>query len=383
MAQIDDELAIRSVLAAMTQDQPPAPPGRYAAIRRRAIAHRRRQLAGAAAAVAILVAAAIAIPLGLLRIGPPPPATQSRHYHVTEYRPGPGSPRGLIAYGTVNGTRWKIAVMTQPSLNLGFCMDTESGPQPVTCSDNAPLPKDNGGVPADFSLFAGWGKYSANLGTVASDVSYLKVDFSNGQALTLYPVAIYGPSYARFVVLMAPYDSAVTSVTAYSSHGELGYAIPFTGQGGIGLNRWLRPGQPALPRPVTYLIGSGTVNGTAWQEHAWIGPWGTCVGGAGGGDTCFAQAGSVLSPHEVVATFGISAGRGSTFFMYGEASHSVSYLIVNRSDGSTQKVATVRAAAANFFAYASTRSQRVVRWAAYGVDGKRLASGRTTIPPDN
>jgi hypothetical protein len=374
MAQIDDERAIREVMAEMTQDQPPAPPARYAAIRRRAIAHRRRQLAGAVAAVAILVAAAIAIPLGLLRIGPPPPVTPSRHYHVTENRPGRGS-GGLIAYGTVDGTRWKIGVTTQPQLSDGFCMNTESGPNPSSCVADLPETADDAGSPAMFSLETGWGKYTANLGTVASDVSYLKVGFSNGQVLTLYPVAIYGPAYARFVALMTPYDSAVTSVTAYSSHGELGYAIPFTALPGIGLNRWLRPGQLALPRPVTYLIGSGTVNGTAWQEHAWIGPWGTCVGGAGGGSACYAQTGSVLSAHQIVTSFGLSVGPGNTYFVYGQAKPSVSYLIVTRSDGSTERVSMTRAGAVSFYAYASVRGHRVVRWAAYGAHGQRLASG--------
>jgi hypothetical protein len=380
MAQIDDELAIRRVLAEMTDNQPPAPPARYAAIRRRAIVHRRRQLAGAAAAVAILVAAAIAIPLGLLRVSPPPPSGPSRHYHVTEYRPGPGSQRGLIAYGTVDGIRWKIAVDKMPTLSQGFCMDTESGPDPQTCVFDPPEPANNSGEQASFNLYSGWGKFSANLGTVASDVSYLRVGFSDGQTLTLYPVAIYGRAYARFVALMIPYSSAVTSVTTYSSHGELGYAIPFTGEADLDLNRWLRPGQPALPRPATYLIGSGTVNGTAWHEYAWIGPWGTCVGGAGGGSDCFDQTGSVLSPRQLVTSFGDSAGSGNTEYVYGEAAPAVSYLVVTRSHGSTQTVTLTRAGTLRFFAYASVQGDPVVRWAAYGADGRRLAAGHGDSP---
>jgi hypothetical protein len=376
MAQIDDELAIRGVLAEMTEDQPPAPPTRYAAIRRRAISRRRRQLAGAAAAVAILVAAAIAIPLGLLRIGPPPPAGPTRHYHVSEYRPGRGSPRGLIAYGAVDGTRWQITVETQPTFSQGFCMSTGSGPASQTCVANTPEAANNSGDPASFSSYEGWGRFSADLGTVASDVSYLKVSFSNGQTLTLYPVAIYPSRFARFVALMAPYNAAVTSVTAYSRHGALGYAIPFTAEGSIGLNRWLRPGQAALPRPAKYLIGSGAVNGTRWHEYAWIGPWGTCTGGAGGGSTCFARTGSLLSPRQLADSFGLSVGAGNTYFVYGEAAPSVGYLIVTGSDGRTQKVRVASAGALKFFAYASVQGDRVVRWAAYGARGQQLAAGR-------
>ncbi len=380
MAQIDDELAIRRVLAEMTEDQPPAPPTRYATIRRRATVHRRRQLAGAAAAVAILVAAAIAIPLGLRHLGPQPPSTPSRHYHVTEYRPGPGSQRGLIASGTVDGTRWKIAVNKMPTLSQGFCMDTESGPNPQTCVFDPPEAASNSGEAASFSLYSGWGKYSANLGTVASDVSYLKVAFGNGQTLTLYPVAIYGRAYARFVALMTPFNGAVTSVTAYSRQGELGYAVPFTANNSLVLYRWLRPGQPALPRPATYLIGSGTVDGAAWHEYAWIGPWGICVGGAGGGSDCLDQTGQVLSPHQFVDPFGYSMGPGNTEFVYGEARSSVSYLIVTRSDGSTQKIRMARAGALRFYAYASVQRNPAVRWVAYDAAGRRLAAGRGSAP---
>jgi hypothetical protein len=379
MAQIDDELAIRRVLAEMTEDQPPAPPARYAAIRRRATVHRRRQLAGAAAAVAILVAAAIAIPLGLRHLGPPPPATE-RHYHVTEYKPGRGSQPGLIAYGTVDGTRWKIAVDKMPALSQGFCMDTESGPNPQTCVFDPPEAANNSGTPVSFSLYSAWGKFSANLGTVASNVSYLKVAFTNGQTLTLYPVAIYGPAYARFVALMTPYNAAVTSVAAYSRHGELGYAVPFTADNNLSLDRWLRPGQPALPRPATYLIGSGTVNGTAWHEYLWTGPWGTCLGGAGGGSTCYVQTGPMLGRHQQINSFGISVGGGNTDFIYGEAGPSVSYLIVTRSDGSTQKVTMAKAGTLRFYAYASVPGNPVVRWAAYDARGQQLASGRGNAP---
>jgi hypothetical protein len=380
MAQIDDERAIRSVLAEMTEDQPPAPPTRYAAVRRRAIVHRRRQLAGAAAAVAILVAAAISIPLGLLRIGPPPPATPNRHYHVTVQRPGRHSQQGLIAYGTVDSVRWKIRVDKMPTLTQGFCMDTESGPQPQTCVFDPPEAANNSGDPASFNLSSGWGRFSANLGTVASDVRYLKVSFSNGQILTLYPVAIYGRAYARFVALMTPDNAAVTLVTAYSGHGALGYAIPFDGGGLMNLNRWLRPGQPALPRPATYLIGSGIVNGAAWHEYAWIGPWGTCMGGAGGGYTCVPEAGSLLSAHQILDSFGVSVGARETYFVYGAAAPSVRYLIVTKADGSTQRIAVAEAGTRRFFAYASVRGDRVVRWAAYGARGQRLAAGHGENP---
>jgi hypothetical protein len=374
MAQVDDELAIRKVLADMTADQPPVPPSRYAAVRRRAVLHRRRQLAGAAAAVAILVFAAIAVPLGLLHIGPQPPTAPSRHYHVSEFPPGPHSPKGLIAEGTLNGTRWKMTLQHLPGI-AGLCWGT-SGPYSTSCDEGVADQVSQTGSPASF--FASSGSPSqADIGVVRSDVAYLKVSFTNGQTLTLHPVAVLGRQHARFVGLVTPSAAAVTEITAYSNHGELGYAVPFTGAGTVGIERWLRPGQPARPRPARYLIGSGTLSGSAWQEILYVGPWGTCVagaGGAGGGSECFPATGPLLARHEAVGSIGLSAGTDA-YIVSGDAAPSVSYLIVTNSSGSIERVRLVSAGKLKFFAYASVRGNRVVRWAAYDARGRKLASG--------
>ncbi len=59
MTPITDEQVMRRALADLTSDQPPVPPGRFQAVRRRAIRYRKRQLAGAAASALAVVAIGI------------------------------------------------------------------------------------------------------------------------------------------------------------------------------------------------------------------------------------------------------------------------------------------------------------------------------------
>jgi hypothetical protein len=66
MTPITDEQIVRAALAGLTGEQPPEPPGRLRAVRRRAVRNRRRQLAGAA--VSALAVAGIAV--GLVRLPP-------------------------------------------------------------------------------------------------------------------------------------------------------------------------------------------------------------------------------------------------------------------------------------------------------------------------
>ena len=76
MTPVTDEQVMRAALADLTDDQPPMPPGRLGAVRRRAIRHRRRQLAGAvvsALAVAGIIVGAGRLP-GILHQQP-----QARH----------------------------------------------------------------------------------------------------------------------------------------------------------------------------------------------------------------------------------------------------------------------------------------------------------------
>jgi hypothetical protein len=70
---IDDEIAARAAFAEMTAGQPPFPAGRFAAVKHRAIVHRRRQLVGGALAVAVAVSLAVSLSQ-LAGTRQPPPA---------------------------------------------------------------------------------------------------------------------------------------------------------------------------------------------------------------------------------------------------------------------------------------------------------------------
>jgi hypothetical protein len=176
------------------------------------------------------------------------------------------------------------------------------------------------------------------------------------------------------VAFAVPAAAAVIQVSAYSSHGELGYAVPFTALGSVEPVRWLRPAQQALPRPVTYTIGSGTADGVAWAEHVYVGPWGACVGGAGDGSACWNSLSRAARGHGA-GVVAYSYGNGGTDFLTIDAAPAVSYLLVRRADGSTTRERTVPAGGTRFCVIASVKGRRAIRWTAYSADGARVASG--------
>jgi hypothetical protein len=244
----------------------------------------------------------------------------------------------------------------------------------LSCDQGRPLRARATGDPAELSYgISGWPLLT--IGTVRSDVAYLRVSLGNGQVLTLRPVAIFGPGYARYVAFAVPASTAVTQVSAYSRRAELAYAIPFTAQGQVETVRWLRPGAPAGPRPASYLVGSGNADGQQWSEHAYAGPWGVCLGGAGSGGLCLPVSLGQLAGGRAAQLLMVSAGPGGTNFAVVVVTPAVSYLLVTHADGSTARVGTVRAGGARFATFASQPGNKVTRWAAFSAAGHQLASG--------
>jgi hypothetical protein len=380
---VDDERAARTMLADLTAGQPAAPPDRLGAVRRRAVLRRRRQFAALAAVVAIVAVAAATIPLRLLGTAPPVAPT---NYQLSEQPPGPGAQAGLLATGTVDGHRWRVVIRHESGQSTGphgsgMCAQIlgDSGSQ--SCDSDPVQAAHRGGVPADFSLGLGWRGGALDFGTTRSDVSRLVVRYTNGQALTLHPVAVFGARSASYVALIEPHPGAVVSVTAYAGSRDLGYAIPFGGQQFVNVARWLGSGQPPLPRPATKRLGAGSVDGVSWTESASIGPWGTCLYGSGSGTSCIPSVRSGLSPNELVDPAGgvstqYSGGRSQVYIYAGEAARSVSYLIVTLRDRTTVRVPTVALSGRRFFACADGRGNRIVSWAAYDAAGHRLTSSK-------
>jgi hypothetical protein len=379
MTDTNEELAIREALATMTTGQPSIPPGRYAAVRRRAVVNRRRRLASVAVAVAILVAVAVAIPLGWLRMSTPPPP-QAPRYHVTLMRPAKGSPRSLVASGRLDSLRWRAAVTQRPGevcWSGTFDRGTETG-----CSGGAPATMSPTGYPVG-NLTATFSPAQIDFATVRADVTDVEIAYSNGQMLTAFPRAVFASRYARYVAFAAPFDAAVTRITAFSKRGAIAYAVPFTASADIGITveRWLRPDQQPLPQPAHYLAGTGVTDGRRWRDTVYVGPWGTCFvhpldASGSRAVNCFPSVEWLQGHPQVAQVVGAAFQSGLHLgFLYGQAEPAVQYLIVTTAHGRTDKVIARSAGGRRFFAFVSKDSDPAARWAAYGAAGNELASG--------
>src|SRR5215475_5554762 len=75
MTPVEDDVAIRTALAELTEGQPPAPLSRFEAVRQRAVRHRRRQLAVAALSVVVVAGVALGM-VGLPGLREHPPTTR-------------------------------------------------------------------------------------------------------------------------------------------------------------------------------------------------------------------------------------------------------------------------------------------------------------------
>lgn len=294
-----DEGQLRSRLSVALDQLDAGPLPLEAVVRQgRAVMIRRRALT--TAALVIVAVAALTVPRLARDLAAPPPSSPTR-YHITVNPPGITSPKGLIAYGRVitslNDTPWSVSGAGSGSkTHLHWHMGSwrlYSGGQLFTLGagswgDMNYLPA----FPANpVSVFdVAYDNPQLVAFAVRADVSYLLASLSDGQTVTLHPVAVLGRSRPRLVAIAVPSQTSITEISAYSAKGELGYTVPYgvlsppqpsrfqvEASGDFQLLRWLRPGQPALPRPVTYTIGRGTANGTSWSEQLKVGPWGTCV----------------------------------------------------------------------------------------------------------
>ena len=368
---IDDERELRARLGAALDELTPGPLPFNAVVRRgRAVAIRRR--IAVAAVVGVIAAAVVGTSAVLYQPGTPPAPVTPAHYHVTVSPPGPGSPAGLIAGGLINGRHWQVTGRQADAGGPEICFQASTAW--MSCRPGGPPRASHTGDPAVLTYGIG-ASPMAVIGTVRSDVAYLRVALTNEQTLTLRPVAVFGHRYARYVAFEVPSSTAVTRLTAYSARSELGYAIPFTAGGSVEVTRWLRPGEPALPKPASYLIGSGRLGGQPWSEHAYVGPWGVCIRGAGYGSSCAPVSIGRLAEGHAAKLILVSGGPAGTSFVVVAGAPSVSYLLVSRADGSTVRVATRLAGGTSFGTFTSAPGERAIRWVAYSRAGLRLASG--------
>jgi hypothetical protein len=327
------------------------------------------------AAVAALAVAAAAVPAIAHQIGRPAAPAASTHYHVTVRPPGANSPRGLIANAGLNHRHWQITGTAQRvggQINICFEVfgnDCQATPIPVATDKGAPADIEMTVGPAPMALIA----------DVRSDVRFLQVSLSNGQIVTLKPVAIFGRSHASWVAMVVPNPAAVTMIAAYSAKGQVGYAIPF-GRGTLfSAMRWFAPGQPARPARATYKIASGEAGGKPWAEYAYVGPWGSCLTGAGVGAMCIAKGLDGFGAGKPASLLIETANNPDTpkvAYYILVARPAVSYVVVHFKNAAPRRVPAVSTGGVKFVGFASAPPDAATRWVAYSASGKVLATGQ-------
>jgi hypothetical protein len=352
-----------------TVDPGPAPV--EAAMRHgKRIRNRRRTWAVVGSAAAIAVAAACYPALARQQAMPAPVTS---HVRVTVNPPGPHSPAGLIASGTIGTGSWQWLIGkpgtegASPGQQCSYAGGTLANQFSTTCDESPEdLYDDGSGQSGPVAFEVDSGTDAVLWGQVDPAVSYVTVELGDGTVLTLHPATVYGVWYVAFAV---PTGMVVDRATAYSRTGEIGTAIPYQQPGGVPVFQdWLRPGQ-AVPAQVSGVFGSGTVDGRAWRATAQLGPWGICIVYDGDGATssgCF-------DPSQHPTT---GATVGSESWVAGTAADSVSYLIVTLKDGSTVRVGVTAVGAQRFWGVGlGAKAQTGARWTAYNAEGKQVASG--------
>lgn len=378
--RIDDEYDLRARLDQALEAVTPHPAPAGDAVRRgRAMRVRRRAVGvvGVAAVAAIGAGAAFGPP-SLHRLVSPPPATRVNHGTVTVQPPGPRSVAGLIASGTVDGKSWQIAATDSATDGLGsgqelfVAFGAAFGPSPVTTAGPA-LGRYSTG-PVTFAGIPG-GPVEAQYGAVQADVSYVEVRLGDGTVLTLHPVTVYG---TRAVAFAAPADAGITSVTAYSRHGEIATAIPFNDPGGMAFfGAWLKPGQHGLAR-TSGVIFSGRVGGYSVRVTGYQGPWGICVKISGGTSPVGC---GLISPGPMGGSVACWTSGTLSYFVGGTSAR-VTRLVLTVPGERSVQARPVRVGGQKLFAFVfvSPATSENLGWKAYDSSGAVVSSGRVPVP---
>jgi hypothetical protein len=348
----DHEREIRDRLGgALDTIAPPSPP--VGAVLRQGRAIRVRRRVAVAAGLAAVVGLGVALPGLAGHVHAAPPVQPS--YRVTD-NPPRSTPSKLTFSGTINGRPWRFAIDWQHGAPV------LSGPG-LPSFDMTDLSPD--GAPANLAG-GGDGTRRALAGQVRRDVSYLALNQPGGSPVDLTAVRWHG---RRWVGVVLPVSLRLRTAVAYSTRGEVAYAVPFRGT----INVWLRPGQHGLRRQ-TAPIAAGTLDGKRWSLTGYAGPWGICLW-ANGGSSDFCLGSSSLRPGQLTGWMGCGGGPGQ--ITNGLAAPDVSYLKFRLADGSTQRVVPASLAGHRYFAFVIGAHQRVVSWTAYGASGQVLGGGHS------
>jgi hypothetical protein len=194
----------------------------------------------------------------------------------------------------------------------------------------------------------------------------------------LWPVRVFGRTHAGLAAIAVPSNSSITEIQAYSATGEVGYTVPFTAPMDIETVRWLKPGQPALPKPARYTIASGRIRGNPWAERLSVGPWGFCLNNTWRSDayidgyTCLPT--SVNRPGSKAAQATVQYYSGDDLgFAVIIGPRRFSYVVARTGHASRFLVKVYRAGQARFAVVVGIGDSKT-RWIGYTADGGRLGS---------
>ena len=396
---IGDETRLRARLGAALDEFDPGPLALDSVLRQgRATVIRRRVLA--AVAVVLVAVAAITVPRLAHQIGQQTPIAPL-HYDVTVTPPSRESNPHLIASGrlktSLNNMRWSVSGVGN-SQNFNIRWHTYAAWHKyvdgnlVTIGANGNGWEDSIGTlafpksPVEISDVA-YSEPDLVAMIVRADVHHVVVSLSNGQTVTLRPVAVLGRAHPGFVAIAVPAETSIRFISAFGAKGEIGYTVPFGtaapppshfNQGpapDFEILRWLAPSQPALPRPATYEIGQGTLSGAPWSEYVHVGPWGACVSPPTGSIFCYPSDVTELTdgkPAKVLDSAYFESGPGWSAVV---AQPSVSSIVLLERGGRTVRLKLYPVDGAKFGTIAMPANNNITGWRAYSVTGQLLASG--------
>ena len=356
---IEDEQEIRERLGLLGTVEVSPPPYLTAVSRGKSVRLRRRAFVAAGVAAAVVLG--VLVPRLAWHVGQAGPVTP--RYDVTVHQPGPGSPPGQVAWGTINGKRWQIRVVAQQGLSNGC---TIIG-QDLEC-----VPGGIGASPRQVNFTSAMsGDTQFQLAAVGTDVTRVAVTLGNGAELWLRPTILDGE---RWVAFAAPTRLAVSRAVSFGGVRELGYAIPYNGASGAQFVDWLHPGQRGAAR-AAYRIGSGTLGGASWSSWAYAGPWGVCVAGVGGAGWC-APTTAAIRPSGVVTSYVTCSPGTQGVWFAAVAQSAVATVRFSLSDGGSLRVRAVGIAGGDkAYAFAVANGVRLVSWTALDAAGKQVGTG--------
>jgi hypothetical protein len=358
----------------------------------------RRRVALLAGALAVAAAAAGYPALAGNSAAPPAPATgtkspapHGRPYGgdpvITDSGPG-GTTRaagglatsgGVIAKGEMGGVPWQVSVDGSGAASpVPSCFTVSIDSAGELAGSCIGFPAYKAGLPnsGDPVIFAGLSDTvtGATVGEAASVVSFVIVNFADGQQLKLIPVTAHGH---RYIAWIAPLTMTIGSVVAhlggpYSDSGQTATAVPFDQPGQMPVfGQWQQQGQP-VPAKASGVIGGGVVGSDAlWSAIAYVGPWGSCVVVNGQGFACIP-----FGPVSTVTILGpVKSSVPGQQLIIGDAPAGVAKVRVALTGGKAVTARPVAVGTSRLFAVTVSVNATPTRWTSYDAAGHQNGTG--------